>query len=218
MPAGPAASACERTDWEVTGLTVVEYQDQMASSWLHCWLLAAGGSKAWLWILNHRPRYKGESLQLVALEQDQVIGFLDVELEQAPGSLCLASAADQGFVWEFGVRPDRQQRGVGSALLQAAERQLKASYNVGYVEFWSTDPNAQSWYRAKGMELIDRHWRFHVRPSPEMKADVEAPGTAAQHLLMTCPWDSLAAAQARYHVLLESPIEPRLCHGYAHRF
>ncbi|MFO8060897.1 MAG: hypothetical protein R6U70_09640, partial [Bacillota bacterium] len=75
---------------------IIPYEPRHARSWLKCWLTAAANSIAWLYLYRDRPTYEGESIELVAADaQDEVVGFLDIEIEQKPGSLCLHSEHPQ---------------------------------------------------------------------------------------------------------------------------
>ncbi|MFO8060573.1 MAG: GNAT family N-acetyltransferase, partial [Bacillota bacterium] len=165
-----------------------------------------------------KPTYEGESIELVAVDtKDEVVGFLDIEIEQRPGSLCLHSEHPRGaFAWEFGVVRRLWGRGLGTRMVRRAEQLLAAQYDVHYVEWWSTDRRSQKWYERYGMECIDTHWRFTVRDVGA--ADCLDGEVRLVNALLTCPVDTWAKVRGRLDVITTPPLEPRLCRGYAHRF
>jgi len=75
------------------------YDSRYAASWLACWLEAAGASHAAWHVYQTKPTYDGPAVELVALDAGgEVVGLLDIELEQEPGSLCLRAGPGLGFV------------------------------------------------------------------------------------------------------------------------
>ncbi len=198
---------------------IIPYEQRYAASWLSCWLLTAGASHAWWYICQSKPAYDGPSVELVAVDDDdEVVGFLDIEVESSPGNLCLRSEPGQAFAWELGVARDLWGRGVGCALLREAERLLAGCHQVRYVEWWSMDFRSQAWYERRGMELINSHWRFAVEPDEEITAAVKPRGARPVNALLTCSESEWPLVQESFKVITRPPLEPHLCRGYAHRF
>jgi GNAT superfamily N-acetyltransferase len=94
-------------------------------------------------LLHHtKPRYKHPALELVAELNGEIVGIIDVEAEPAPGELGYARDSRCGFVWEFGVRPDRRGEGIARRLVEAAQEWLDKR-GIKRMEFWSMDETAQ---------------------------------------------------------------------------
>jgi len=116
------------------------------------------------------------------------------------------------------VRPYLWANGLGTSLLREAERLLRAR-DVRYLEWWSMDARSQRWYEDRGMECIDRHWRFAVEPDDELTAQAMRRGAASlvySHL--TCREEDWPRVQQEFRVIRRPPLEPHLCKGFAHRF
>lgn len=198
---------------------IVPYDQTQAESWLECWLLTAGNSTAWLYLYRDKPVYEGESIELVAVDvEDRVVGFLDIEIEETPGSLCLRSEEPRGaFPWEFGVMKPMWGKGLGRRLVRHAERLLSGQWGIHYMEWWSMDPRSQGWYERQGMECIDTHWRFTAEKGGAAES-LAVEGMDLVNAHMTCTPDAWDDAKRELNIITRPPLEPRLCRGYAHHF
>lgn len=177
--------------------------------------MAAGASHAGWHVRQERPTYEGRTLLLVAVDRDEIVGLLDIELEDEPGSLCLRRQPGQGFAWEFSVLPGLWGQGIGTGLVREAERRL-GRQGVNYLEWWSMDPRSQDWYERYGMECINRHWRFAVEPDERFTR--AARGSRVVYAHLTCPEEDWEKARRLFRVITQPPLEPHLCKGYAHHF
>lgn len=197
---------------------IIPYQQKYADSWLQCWLQTAANSTAWLYLCQEKPTYESEAIELIAVDTaGEVVGFLDIEIEETPGSLCLASQEPRGaFPWEFGVMKTLWGMGLGTRLVREAVRLLQQR-GIHYMEWWSMDPRSQAWYERQGMECINAHWRFMIKDSGAGACNTRD-GVKRVHAHMTCTLDAWDKVQKDLNVITDPPLEPRLCRGYAHHF
>jgi hypothetical protein len=59
-------------------------------------------------VLQEKEHYDGPAVELVAVEDDQIVGLLDLELEPANGVLHDTDARG-GVIWHVAVHPDPQK-------------------------------------------------------------------------------------------------------------
>lgn len=124
------------------------YQSTDEPRWLRCRLLSFFTSAYYDDVVTHRPDDPGLLVRLVATEGDDLIGLIDVDVDDTAATIdCIA------------VHPDRQRQGVGNALLTAARAALPDA--VRTLDAWTRDdPAANGWYRARG--FVENHRYLHV--------------------------------------------------------
>ena len=107
---------------------------------------------------NHEPwvtlrRTYEDSIQMlndparevyVALAQDQVVGFLILQM----------NGAFVGYLQTVGVRPDWRNRGIGSRLIQFAEERIFREAPNVFICVSSFNPRAQTLYERLGYEAV----------------------------------------------------------------
>ena len=96
--------------------------------------------------------HMNEDLFLVALDNNQIIGYTVGEIE-------IMGRKDQprkaGHVLNIAVRPEYQGKGVGTMLLDEAEKRFKAKgADIAYLEVRESNENAQRVYRHRGYQYV----------------------------------------------------------------
>ncbi|MEW6523030.1 MAG: GNAT family N-acetyltransferase [Bacillota bacterium] len=193
------------------------YQHSDESAWLNTWGQVAVTSTAWVVLHHQKPRYRLPSLELVAELNGELVGFLDVEVESKPGTLGYAKDSCCGFVWEYGVRPDCQRRGIGRALVEAARAWLD-SRGIRRMEFWSQEPRAQAFYEAMGLTELGRHYQFFMDLPEENLARFQEDGVGLFWAAGHCPLDRFESIRERYRVKTLGRTSPAVCTGYEYRW
>src|SRR5215211_5810104 len=108
------------------------YEPSDEEAWLRCRVLSFLGGPYFDAVEREKERYERPSIELVAEEGGQIVGLIDVECEEEPGTVCYDRPGLGGMIWHLAVHPDRQRRGIGTALLREAE--LRAAER-GLVRF-----------------------------------------------------------------------------------
>jgi diamine N-acetyltransferase len=113
-------------------------------------------------------RYIREDVALAAELEGEMIGYAHLSEVKIPG---ISPANDSKQLRKLYVRQDYQNKGVGSALMEAAldHPLLKEARSV-YLEVWEHNTAAQRFYKRFGFEKVGQ-FRF-VMPSGE-EADFE---------------------------------------------
>ena len=110
-------------------------------------------------LLSGSPRSTLPLTTLVAVEEDEVLGFAEVGLRSHADG-CDATRP-VGYLEGWFVRPESRRRGVGRALLAAAEAWARGQ---GAREFasdtWATNEDSVRAHIALGFEVVDRCVNF----------------------------------------------------------
>jgi len=174
-------------------------------------------SHAWNYSIQERPEYDRDSVRLVALDGDRIIGLMDVEIEDEPGTLCLLKDSIGGYVLEFGRLPEYYGRRLGSKLIDAARQRL-LSKGVHRMEFWTQDRTAERFYRRIGLREINRHYRFRFKPPEDIERQLRDDMIGIEYIYGACIPDVWKDVQKKYEIITRHPLEPHLSVGFEMRF
>jgi len=198
-----------------------DYDPAYEDAWLRCWGRVVVTSHAWgLPAYQQKPAYSRPAVEIVAVDENdpnEIVGFIDVEIENQAGELGALGDSRCGFVWEFGLLPSCRGRGLGRALLERAAAALAVS-GVRRMEFWSMDASAQGFYDKMGMREIGRHWRFWAKVR---RGDFDRPGRVKvrpEYIHATCSIEDWPAVREEWDVITKPPLEPHICIGFDYRF
>jgi ribosomal protein S18 acetylase RimI-like enzyme len=132
-----------------------EYRDTDAPSWLRCRLLSFFGTEYYDDVVVNRPSFENPAYRLVAVDNDTVVGLMDVEI-----------FTDRATIDVVAVHPDHQRRGLATQLLDAVRPRLQ----VAGLDAWTRgDASANDWYQRSGFTENFRY--LHVYKSWQDDAD-----------------------------------------------
>jgi ribosomal protein S18 acetylase RimI-like enzyme len=147
---------------------VIEFQDQYEESWLRCRALSFLHTAYYDDIRREKERYAHPSVSLVAINSDEVIGLIDIEMEEEPGQVCggesaIAEPHRAGMIWHLAVHPDYRRRSIAGDLLKEAAQRCSGA-GLRRLESWTRDDEAAlGWYRAMGFSEQEQyvHWYYN---------------------------------------------------------
>jgi ribosomal protein S18 acetylase RimI-like enzyme len=197
--------------------TIREYEGRDEQEWMIVHAIILSTSHAWNYTIQQRPVYKNDSVKLVALDGEKIVGVMDIEIESEPGKVCLLKDSVGGYVLEFGRLPEYAGHNIGKALIEHAKTCLTAK-GVHRMEFWSQDENALRYYEHLGMKEINRHYRFRIKPSRKIKELLERDFVGCEYIYGACVPEIFDEVGRRYEVIKRHPLEPHLCVGHEIRF
>jgi GNAT superfamily N-acetyltransferase len=126
--------------------TIRNYQSADAQEWLRCRTLAFLTTCYYDDVWTARPTTP--AIQLVSIVDENLVGLLDVEIDQELATIDTVA-----------VHPDYQNQGIGTALLRAAVVHLPRTVQV--LDAWTReDPATLSWYRSRGFAESEHY--LHV--------------------------------------------------------
>src|SRR6266496_3420257 len=136
------------------------YRAADEQGWLRCRVLSFLGSAFFDDVRREKEHYENPSLELVADDGGEIVGLIDVECEETPGTVCSDRPGLAGMIWHVAVHPDHQRRGIATALLREAERRA-ADRGLVRLEAWTRDDaHVQAWYESRGFAQVDSY--LHV--------------------------------------------------------
>jgi len=198
-------------------LKIRDYEDRDEKEWMIVHAIILTTSHAWNYSIQQRPVYTNDSVRLVALDGEKIVGLMDVEIESTPGTLCLMKDSIGGYVLEIGRLPEYAGHDIGRALIREAKERLIAK-GVRRMEFWTQDENAQRYYQHLGMREIHRHYRFRIKPSQKIKSLLERDFIGCEYIYGACIPEVFDDVARKYEIIERHPLEPHLCIGYEIRF
>lgn len=131
------------------------YQPSDERCWLRCRVLSFLGSAYFDDVLIAKPAMPGGA-ELVAVDADDLVGVLD-----------LSVAGQLATIETIAVDPDRQRRGIGTALLDAAVQAAVAAGATEIDAYTRDDEQALQWYSASGFEQGEHYLHVYANAYTE---------------------------------------------------
>ena len=141
-------------------VVVRPYRDEDERGWVVCRTLSFLDTAFFDDVRRSKERYARTAIELVAERDGEIVGLIDVECEDEPGTVCEERPGLGGMIWHLAVHPDHQRSGVATQLLREAERRAR-EHGLARLEAWTRDDAAaRAWYESRGFELV--HGYLHV--------------------------------------------------------
>ena len=138
------------------------YREADEQGWVRCRALSFLGSAYHDDVRADKERYEGPSIELVAHAGGEVVGLIDVELEQEPGTVCSERDGLGGMIWHVATHPDHQRRGVAGELLREAERLARPEGVLRFEAWTRDDAHVHAWYESHGFQLVESYLHVYV--------------------------------------------------------
>ncbi len=152
----------------MTGVVVRPYADADERGWVECRVLAFLDSAYYDAVEREKEHYERPSIELVAEVDGEVVGLIDVELEEEPGTVCEDRPGLGGMIWHIAVLRDFRRQGIASRLLAAAEEAARATRaSSGSRRGRETTRGCSSWYESHGFVQISSYLHVYVHGKSE---------------------------------------------------
>jgi ribosomal protein S18 acetylase RimI-like enzyme len=138
-------------------LEIRRYRAADEKEWIKCHALVYVNTNERR-LLKSKPAYKRESIELVAVKAGEIVGFLDLELEDELGQICYKKVEGNGMLWELGVLPEHRRRRIATNLLNEALRLARRSYKMKRLEAWTIEEPAKRFYESYG---FTKFYEYH---------------------------------------------------------
>lgn len=155
-------------------MLIRDYQSEDEEGWLRCRVLAFLHTAYYDDVYQKKGTYSNPSIELVAVEQSEIVGLIDVEYEKKVKTVCSECTSLGGMIWHIAVHPDFQRQGIGQRLLTDAEKKLKERHIFQLEAYTRDDKSTNSWYRKNGFHESS-HYLHIFMDRKEMKGKISSP-------------------------------------------
>ncbi|HPJ88675.1 MAG TPA: GNAT family N-acetyltransferase [Thermotogota bacterium] len=133
------------------------YKASDEQQWLKCRLLSFYDCSYCDDVIHEKPVYDNQVIDLVAVEDEQIVGFIEVEIEKKCKDVCYLDGELGGNIWNIGVLPEYRRDRVATQLLDEAVRIAKG-FGIARFEAWTQDDVAANrWYERSGFLFIESY-------------------------------------------------------------
>jgi GNAT superfamily N-acetyltransferase len=143
-------------------LAIRPYRNSDERGWVVCRVLAFIDSAFFDDVRQAKEHYEYPAIELVAERAGEVVGLIDVECEEVPGTVCENRPGLGGMIWHLAVHPDHQRQGVATELLREAERLARERGVVRFEAWTRDDPGTQAWYESRGFSPVHSYLHVYV--------------------------------------------------------
>jgi len=192
-----------------------KYQKEDELKWLDCHASVMVDSYAWWTVIHQKPQYDNEIIDLVVAKDNDIVGFITTEIK---ADVIDFVKGDYGFVWEFGVHREHRGNSLGKRLINKTHQLMRDKFNINRSIWFSQDKRAQKYYERLGMQEIERHWQFLVKPDQKLKNSLLEKGFNCWNMRGECKTEDLAKVKENFELIEDDDaLKSRLCIGYSHQ-
>lgn len=142
--------------------TIRPYRDGDERGWVVCRVLSFLDTSFFDDVRQTKEHYENPAIELVAERAGEIVGLIDIECEEVPGTVCEARPGLGGMIWHLAVHPDHRRQGVATKLLREAEGHARKRHLVRFEAWTRDDPGTRAWYRSRGFEPVHSYLHVYV--------------------------------------------------------
>ncbi|MGP4071073.1 GNAT family N-acetyltransferase [Piscibacillus sp. B03] len=155
-------------------MEIREYNSSNEVGWLRCRVLSFLNTAYFDNVLNQKEIYNNPSIELVAINNGEVVGLLDIEYEKKENDVCTGVGGIGGMIWHIATHPDHQRKGIATKLLEAGES-ICRNRGIDYLEAWTRDDEwVNNWYKSRGFNQVSSYYHVFIGGSQEAEAATTA--------------------------------------------
>ncbi|MFW9903860.1 MAG: GNAT family N-acetyltransferase [Candidatus Thorarchaeota archaeon] len=110
-------------------------------------------------LLKVKPRYENPAIELIGVENDKIVGILDIEIEQDQGHFCFNDTERSAMISVMGVLSNHRRKGIGSKLIKKGIKLVQENFEIYRIEIWiREDPGTISWLKQLKFQVIHRFY------------------------------------------------------------
>lgn len=155
-------------------MRIRHYNSKDEAGWLRCRVLSFLDTAYFDHVLKEKETYDNPAIELVAVEDSQIVGLLDIEYELAERTVCSRGSGLGGMIWHVAVHPDYRRKGIGKLLLSEAEIIAKEK-GLNRLEAWTRDDSwVTEWYRKNRFLKVDSYLHVFLDGKQETKGAIKS--------------------------------------------
>lgn len=143
-------------------MEIRNYTKNDETGWLHCRVLSFLDTAYFDHVLKEKEKYINPSIELVAVDEGQIVGLIDIEYEMKEGTVCSRGTGIGGMIWHIAVHPEFRRRGIAKQLLMRAEKVAKEK-KLNRLEAWTRDDDwVNMWYEKNNFKKADSYLHVYL--------------------------------------------------------
>lgn len=162
--------------YEIKGTVIMQirtYQPDDEKGWVRCRVLAFLDTAYFDNVLKQKEAYDHSAIELVAVEDNQIVGLLDIEYEKEERTICSRGSGLGGMIWHIAVHPDYRRKGIASELLKKGEEIAKEK-QLNRLEAWTRDDDwVNAWYKKSGFNKVDSYLHVYLEGNEELSGHIK---------------------------------------------
>jgi ribosomal protein S18 acetylase RimI-like enzyme len=149
-------------------MEIKEYRPEYEQGGVRCRVLSFLDTAYFDNVLQAKEQYEHPAIELVAIQDNQVVGLIDIEYEREARTVCSRGEGLGGMIWHIAVHPDYRRRGIGNRLLNEAESIAKDK-GLNRLEAWTRDDAwVQKWYITNAFAAVDSYLQVYIDGGKEL--------------------------------------------------
>ncbi|MDD9791790.1 GNAT family N-acetyltransferase [Priestia megaterium] len=156
-------------------LYIRDYKKTDETDWVRCRVLAFLDTAYFDNVLTRKEQYENLAVELVTIENNQVVGLIDIECEMQAGTICSKKGNNLGgMVWHIAVHPDFRRKGIAYQLLCEAENRVR-KLGITFLEAWTRDDDwVNNWYLKNSFEAKTSYFHVFLESSKEIRKAINS--------------------------------------------
>ena len=132
-------------------MIIRDYQEEDEQDWVRCRVVSFLDCSYFNDVKREKEQYEKPAICLVAEENSQIVGLIDVELDS--DDLSCANGRRGAIVWNLAVLPEYRRSKVARHLWETVKERL-IQEGIHYCEIWTQeDEAANRFYQSIGFEV-----------------------------------------------------------------
>ena len=155
-------------------MEIRQYQAEDEIGWVRCRVLSFLDTAYYDNVYPNKEVYENPAIELVAVENNQIVGLLDIEYEIKERTVCSRGTGIGGMIWHIAVHPDFRRKGIGTQLLKAAEI-IAITKGLNRFEAWTRDDEwVNNWYVNSGFKKVESYLQVFIDGNSELKGAIKS--------------------------------------------
>jgi ribosomal protein S18 acetylase RimI-like enzyme len=157
---------------------ISKYVPDHENKWLQCLKEAFYFSPYYDTLMKVKPGYENPSIELVAFDSSNLVGFLDIEVIPEEDQFCRTPEENItcGQIALIGVHPDYHQRGIATRMFETAITNDFHDHKIDRLEvFFRKDDTILKWVESVGFIQCAKYYEITLTDDFFFKYDIELP-------------------------------------------
>lgn len=148
-------------------MIIREYVNKDETGWVRCRLLSFLDCSYFDDVRKTKETYEHPSICLIAEDNGQIVGLIDVEYEENEGDVCSLPGGLGATIWHLGILPECRGQGIATKLWDTSKQTL-IEKGIKHFEVWTQDDIASNkWYEQQGFQLKEAYLNAFFRGVPK---------------------------------------------------